>query len=495
MTSDMTVMTSGGLVRGVGREGSAAFYGIPYAAPPVGCRAFEAPAAPAPWTGVRDATRPGATAQHRGFDGGTIPEPSVAGEDILTVNVFTPRGAPSAGGLPVMVFIHGGAYIAGSPTSPWYDGCSFNRDGVVVVTVGYRLGVLGFGVLPDAEQNRAVLDWLAALCWVRENVAAFGGDPARVTIAGQSAGGGAVLALLGVRGIEGLAHRAIAASPVLSQVTLEQGRDVMGEAAALLGAEPTAAGLGAVSRELVDDVPWRTRNAFGKAASRATGETDPVETVRAVLGSIEFAPALDGELLVSTIAEGVRGSRIPLLLGAAAHEMTGEIPPNGASLDAAALERLGLGAQEARRYLEGCEEDAERWGQLLTDAMFRAAVPLLAEGREGTWAYDFRHRAGGEVDPGHAFHCTDLPFAWDRLGAEGVGRALGDPPQELAEQMHGAWVSFIVDGSPGWESYDAGGAVRRFMQPGSETVRGGYRHEGHLVPLVQPRRRPGGGSR
>ena len=107
----------------------------------------------------------------------------------------------------MLVYIHGGGYIAGSPASPWYDGAAFNRDGVVTVTVSYRLGFDGFGHIAGAPSNRGVRDWLAALEWVRDNIAAFGGDPARVTIAGQSAGGGAVLTLLGMPAAQGLFPR------------------------------------------------------------------------------------------------------------------------------------------------------------------------------------------------------------------------------------------------------------------------------------------------
>jgi para-nitrobenzyl esterase len=110
----------------------------------------------------------------------------------------------SEAALPVLVYIHGGGYVAGSQASPWYDGAAFNRDGVVTVTLSYRLGFDGFGWLPDAPPNRGILDWLLALEWVHDNIGQFGGDPARVTIAGQSAGGGAVMTLLTMPRARGL---------------------------------------------------------------------------------------------------------------------------------------------------------------------------------------------------------------------------------------------------------------------------------------------------
>ena len=185
---------------------SAAFLGIPFAQAPVGDLRFAAPVPPEPWEGIRDALEYGATAQ-RGDPGITlIPEPSVPGESTLNVNVFTPAPGETDAALPVLVYIHGGGYTAGSPASPWYDGRAFNRDGVVTVSVSYRLGFDGFGHIPGAPSNRGVRDWIAALEWVRDNIAAFGGDPSRVTIAGQSAGGGAVLTLLGMPAAQHLFH-------------------------------------------------------------------------------------------------------------------------------------------------------------------------------------------------------------------------------------------------------------------------------------------------
>ena len=205
-TDDPIVTLAAGKVRGAWRGESAAFLGIPFAKAPVGDLRFAAPVRPDAWEGVRDALEFGATAQ-RGDPGVTlIPEPSIPGDATLNVNVFTPApGTPDAA-LPVLVWIHGGGYFAGSPASPWYDGRAFNRDGVVTVSVSYRLGFDGFGHIDGAPSNRGVRDWLAALEWVQENIAAFGGDPSRVTIAGQSAGGGAVLTLLGMPQAQHLFH-------------------------------------------------------------------------------------------------------------------------------------------------------------------------------------------------------------------------------------------------------------------------------------------------
>ena len=190
-----------GPVRGFWREvrgaRSAAFLGIPFAQPPVGSLRFEEPQAVAPWSEVRDALDYGATPQRSDSDDSLIPEPAVPGDSTLNVNVFTPTPGDDSASLPVMVWIHGGGFTAGSPASPWYDGQSFNRDGVVTVTISYRLGFIGFGWVEGAPQNRGILDWLAALRWVQNNIAALGGGAGNATMARQAAGWGAALSLPG----------------------------------------------------------------------------------------------------------------------------------------------------------------------------------------------------------------------------------------------------------------------------------------------------------
>ncbi|WP_436770598.1 carboxylesterase family protein, partial [Yinghuangia sp. YIM S09857] len=209
------VRTPSGAVRGVMLGPSnAAYLGIPYAEAPVGDLRYAAPVKRAAWEGVRDATGYGATPLRDYMMGVTlIPEPSYPGDDTLLVNVFTPCPGDAAAQLPVYVWIHGGGFMSGSPSSPWYEGGAFPRDGVVVVSVSYRLGVDGFGRLDGAPDNRAVRDWLLALEWVRNSIAAFGGDPGKVTIGGQSAGASAVLTLLSMPDAQHLFRAVVAESP------------------------------------------------------------------------------------------------------------------------------------------------------------------------------------------------------------------------------------------------------------------------------------------
>ena len=333
MSDPPVVHFSQGSVRGVWRdtkgppssEGyarSAAFLGIPFAEAPVGKRRFAAPVPAAGWDGVRDATHPGPTPQRRPFAEVTaIPEPSFPGEATLNLNVFTPvPGKPDAR-LPVLVWIHGGGFKAGSPSSPWYDGRAFNRDGVVTVSISYRLGFDGFGWIPDAPHNRGLLDQLAALRWIQDNIAAFGGDPDRVTIAGQSAGGGSVWALLVSPLAQGLFSAAISHSGALSLQPADVARRHGAALAELGGVEWTRAGLSRLSEDDLLDLQERA------GAAPPPGGLDAALTHILATGGLwlAFLPCIDGEVLPASVddslAAGV-GADVPLVMGCTAHEFT-----------------------------------------------------------------------------------------------------------------------------------------------------------------------------
>lgn len=479
-----------GFWRGVPGEpgASAAFLGIPFAQAPVGALRFAAPVPPEPWTGVRDALEFGATA-HRVDPGDTlIPEPAIPGDATLNVNVFTPVPGDSAALLPVLVYIHGGGYVAGSPASPWYDGRSFNRDGVVTVTISYRLGFDGFGHIPGAPSNRGVRDWLAALEWVRDNIAAFGGDASRVTIAGQSAGGGAVLTLLGMPTAQHLFHSVWAMSAALADVSPERARTASARLAHLAGVTPNRDGFASVAEEALHALQE-------KAASPDSG--DPLAVVHGLLeDGLAWGPMIDGDLLtqrtIASIASGV-GADKPLVLGTTDDEFTMVTDSAKAKLRlipaTLALAKLKMPRAARRAYL--ADNVAQRrkgtaavLGRYVTDVVFRSDVPRVADARgdASTWVYSFSWPSPVRT---WALHCLDVPFWFDCLDAVGVTAIAGDaPPPRLAAALHGTAVGLIRDGDPGWPAWTGSpGRTRVFGGEASrpDVVADGYRSVRALV--------------
>lgn len=462
------VETAEGSVQGVDRDGSYAFFGIPYAEAPVGDLRFAAPQARQPWTGMFDATEPGATPLVREMPDTLIPEPSVEGEDILNVNVFTPDLAPDRP-MPVLFWIHGGGFQTGSPVGPWYHGESFNRDGIVVVTCSYRLGFDGFGWVPGTEKNRAVEDWLAALQWVQRNIGAFGGDPKNVTIGGQSAGATAVLTLLTLPTAQSSFHAVWASSPAEGQVPLTQATARTYRMAEELGIHATLEEFSAISRDDMFDAQ--------AAASAPEGRT-VLEKIRSQLAmTMPFGPIVDGNLIPDQMLEQIRlgvGADKPLVIGSNLDELRGISDalkgPIGAVPAQVVLRLMGLRGEELRKYVEdngdGLANANEVGTRYATDVVFRSQVLKVAQARAAfdpsssrTWVYSFEWPS--PVHEG-AIHCVDVPFFFDVLEADGVTKLLGeDAPGELAEQVHGEAVSLVKDGTVDWPQWDASNRMVR----------------------------------
>lgn len=417
--NEVRIDAPAGQIVGTQADGVRRFLGIPYAQAPVGALRFAPPQRRAPFVEPFVADRHGPTPQRVPlFETTTVPEPSIPGDETLNVDIFTPAHARGAA---VLFWIHGGGYIAGSAASPWYDGSTFARDGVVVVNASYRLGLDGFGILPGTMPNRGLRDLIAALEWVRENIVAFGGDPARVTIAGQSAGGGAVLALLSSPRANGLFRAALSISGVDISLEPDRARATTVAIAGSLGVDPTVAGFGPT-----DD------GAAMRALLRMRGED-------ADAASLSFGPVHGDDILPDPVTTGLaaRGVELPLLLGSTSDEFDGGPTPENPDLP------------DPRSAV--VQELAQR-GERVTDLLFRAPIPRVAAARSAaggrTWAYSFEWPS--PIRQG-ATHCIDLPFIFGNLDADGVREALGPtPPPSLATAMHGDVLAFIRGADPAW---------------------------------------------
>ena len=445
----------------VGRTGAgiSAFKGIPYAAPPVGPLRWREPQPPAGWPGMREAGTVGPICVQPPAAGDPGVGPLPMSEDCLSLNVWTPEDRNDP--LPVMVWIHGGGLIDGSGTAALYDGAGLARRGVVVVTINYRLGRLGFFAHPalSAEAgggalvgNYGLADMVASLEWVRDNIAAFGGDPGNVTVFGESAGGAAVLRLMIAERARGLFHRAVVQSGL--------GRD-----------EGTP-----VYRER-DGRP--SLEARGIAFAEASGLIDAtVDQLRALPAGALLTPppgfyggdllvidgsdggGLVGEDVEPAFAAGLQAP-VPLIIGTNSDEFGG-IRPNDMSpwreIDAALT-----GAERSALYASYGGEDGYRAG-VVSDLAFNEPARRLARlhARAGHPTFLYRFDVVAAAMPGTlsgAPHASERPYVFDNLSA--VSWPVGERDQQAATVMADYWTGFAWSGDPNggqrpvWPEYRA----------------------------------------
>jgi para-nitrobenzyl esterase len=462
-SEDPVVTTPYGAVRGRYEKGAAVFRGIPFAAPPFGPHRFRPPVPPEPWDGVRDAGAFGPTPPKPAYSEAfarLLSDPVIPGDDCLNLNVWTPDPDPAAR-LPVMVWIHGGALTRGSSAVPVYDGSAFARDGVVFVSLNYRLGVEGYGLFPDAPPNLGLRDQLAALEWVRDAVTGFGGDPDRVTLFGESAGAISIGALLASPRAAGLFRRAALQSGPPEATDREKVRRLVRRMAARLKIPATATAFAAVDRTVLAEVQAEV----GRRASP-------------VLGGPAFGIVVDGDLVprdpLAALLDGAAPD-IGLLLGWTSEEYRLWLAPTGLleRIDrlgpvalAGAMARCHCGPEVPRGYRAAHPDagTAELVGQLVTDHLLRVPLHRLADARAGhapAHVYEF---AWPSNVPGlGACHALELGFVFDTADVPESAKLAGPgAPQELADVMHAAWVRFAVDGDPGWPAWDASHPVRMF---------------------------------
>ncbi|MEU6506399.1 carboxylesterase family protein [Streptomyces sp. NPDC046942] len=456
------VTTPYGAVRGRYEQGVAVFRGIPYAAPPFGPRRFRPPQPPEPWDGVRDAGAFGPTAPKPPYSEAFaqyLSDPDIPGDDCLNLNIWTPAPDPGAR-LPVLLWLHGGALTRGSSAVPVYGGASFARDGVVCVSVNYRLGVEGYGLFPDAPPNAGLRDQLAALHWVHDAIGAFGGDPDRITLCGQSAGAISAGALLAAPPAQGLVRRAVLQSGPPEASDREKVRRMVRRMAGRLKIPATAEAFAAVDRDLL----LRTQAEAGRLSSP-------------VLGGPAFGIVVDGDLVprdpLRALIDGDAAQGVDLLMGWTRDEYRLWLVPGGLleRVDrlgpvalAGAMARCHTGHEVPRGYraLHPDAGAAEIVGQMVTDHLLRVPLHRLADARPGTsHLYEF---AWPSRLPGlGACHALELGFVFDTGDVPESKKLAGEgAPRELCEAMHTAWVRFAATGNPGWQAWDASHPVRIF---------------------------------
>jgi para-nitrobenzyl esterase len=493
------VETTHGRVEGIQQGGVTAFLGIPYAAAPVGDLRLRGPRPHAAWTGVRAA---------QGFGPWSLQNPPAStlggeapgqqDEDCLALNVWTP--GIDTGRRPVMVWIHGGGFTGGSAASALYGGAPLSARGdLLVVSINYRLGLLGFAAHPGlvdevaggAAANWGLLDQVAALAWVRENIAAFGGDPDQVTVFGESAGAMSVCNLLGMPSTRGLFRRAVAQSGPPNAMSMERAEEITGKLLADLG-------VGDAAR--LREVP---APALLDAQARMVAQRGA--------GTLPLMPVVDGASLpvppLDAIASG-NAADIELVIGTNRDEakMFMVADPKNRDPDEAVLHRrierafavndVKLGPDEAIKAYRSARagrgqttDPRELWSAIETDRMFRIgslrAAEAQARHQARTYCYLFDWESPAMGGALGACHALEIPFVFGNLAVPTMDRFAGSGPaaEQLSEQMMDAWIGFARRGDPSppgagaWPAYDDNARATMIFGPKTHVEHAPYEEE------------------
>lgn len=458
MRNDVVVQTSNGAVRGVADTAVAVFHAVPYAAPPVGPLRFAAPQPVISWAGVRDCTQVGPSPPQ-----GPSRLDAVMGlaafaqsEDCLALTIWSPSPTVRGGkACPVLFWLHGGAYQSGGGDQPFYSSDCLARAGdVVVVSINYRLGALGYLYLPEIEAAggapacRGLLDQMQALRWVADNIASFGGDPARITIAGQSAGAGSVLALLADPSSRRLVRNAIAQSPSVSVLSPRRATEIAERFYAASGVpRGDVAGLRALPLSAV----LAAQRAVQIEIAATGDRTLPFQNV-APTPPCPQPPA-------DALATGAAAD-ISLLIGSTLDEGHAWLAQDDRLLAATSFDVIDPRLAKAAADLPDARRAAARkpWqllSAMLTWATFEKPARALAERHAANGGAAFVYRFDWRPTPDARFgacHCIELPFIFGNLAGWPPSPMLAghDPASSdrLASSMQRAWISFIHSGRP-----------------------------------------------
>lgn len=505
-SADPQVRIGNGVLRGVSGDGVVSYKGIPYAEPPTGDQRWRPPVPARPWQGVREAKSFGPSCLQPPpvptslYYGGMAP----MAEDCLSLNVWAPAGAKD---LPVMVWVHGGALVGGSSSEPLYDGTKIAQKGVIFVSINYRLGLLGFLAHPalSAESpdklsgNYGLMDQIAALRWVRDNIASFGGDPTKVTIAGESAGGLSVIALMASKQAHGLFRASITQSGYMPSY-----RALREETLGLPSAEAMGAALGKMA---------------GVSDAASLRKADLVTLFKAGLATgWAPEPVIDGAVLTRQLADSFalgEQAKVPVLAGFNEGEirslpflMPKNVPATKAAYEADICARFGDGAASYLALYPG-DDPKEDAAASIRDGLYGWAAQNVARQQaaagQPAYLYYFRHSTPAQRDRNlAAFHASELPYMFGQVGPDAaLGPNWPKPPlsedeARLSAAMMGYWLSFVRDGVPraegeaAWPRYTAGEAgyldIAERPAVGRGLLAGPF---AHADALVESRRRQG----
>jgi para-nitrobenzyl esterase len=478
-SSGPIVETTAGKIRGAMEDKASAFRGVPYGAPTSGARRFLPPAKPEPWTGVKDTLELG----HRSPQGASTLIPEVAaldanepaGEDCLVLNVWTPSATPGHK-RPVMVWLHGGGFTSGSGGFKIYDGANLaGKHDVVVVTVNHRLNAFGYLYLADLggakyanSSNVGMLDIVAALEWVRDNISNFGGDPANVTIFGQSGGGAKVCTLLAMPSAQGLFHRAI----------VESGASLTG---------------------IPRDAANKSTEAFLAKVGLKSNQVDelqnlPVDRLVQALAGGRFGPVVDGKTLPANPFDPTApeiSANVPLLIGTTQTEVTFFAGQQLDPIDEAALrtrvkqtfhssdagtdkiiaayKQIDPSISNIDVALESAS-DSFAWTNAITAAERKLALAIAP-----AFMYYFKWRSPVRNGKLKAMHCMEIPFVFDNVDAGQPMTGSGQDRYALAAKISGAWVAFARTGNPSqkglaWPAYSSAKRATMVFDDKTEVV-------------------------
>lgn len=467
------VRTISGVVRGV-KEGDIVYFkGIPYAAPPVGANRWRSPQPVTPWKNVLDATKDCADCPQRAWPGSK----STQSEDCLFLNVWAPSSATSKSKLPVMFWIHGGAFVGGSGSGPGSAGHAFAKNGVLLVTINYRLGRLGHFAHPamssenpdEPKGSYAYMDQVAALKWVKENIAKFGGDPHNVTIFGFSAGGVSVHTLLTIPAAKGLFHKAISHSGGGRDGVLT-GRPIRQDNIDQL--YPVSAekiGLNFARKHTIEGTDAA---ALSKLRSLSAEEILDGGQENDSLGArIYSGPILDGKFVVETAETAYkagRQARVPLMIGNCSAEVGGAFVSSATSKETL-FALFGENKEEAKAVYDpgGNKDFAEVQTKFNTDWVWGEPARMTARSfvkqKSPVYMFQFGYvsPAMRERSPFGAGHGSDISFVFNTLNARWGAPAEATPEEkELARAMNTYWTNFAKTGNPNgnnvpnWSIYD-----------------------------------------